>query len=190
MHREPPHTVTLGSSRGFDGVHLHLRVDEVRLPSGRISKREVVEHPGAVAIVPVTTDGHVVLIRQFHHSISRSLLGLPAGTREPGETAIDTARRELLEETGHETADLSLVASYFTSPGFTDERMEVFLATGCREVTGIADEDESIVIERVPLADIPGLVAPGADWIEEGKTLVGLLMLLRIAGDPPLLPFD
>jgi ADP-ribose pyrophosphatase len=184
MDREPPPTVTLSTARGFDGKHLRLRVDAVRLPSGRESVREVLEHPGSVAIVPVTSEGEVVLIRQFHHAIGRSLLGIPAGTREPGEPAKETARRELLEETGYEAGELVPVAGYFTSPGITDERMEIFLATGCRQAGKVADPDESIVLERVSLLDVPALVAPGANRIEDGKTLIGLTMLLRLAEGP------
>jgi ADP-ribose pyrophosphatase len=176
---EPPGTVTLGSSRGFDGKHIRVRVDRVRLPSGRESVREVVEHPGAVAVVGLTEDGEVLMIRQFHHAVGRALLGIPAGTREPGEEAEATARRELVEETGHDaTGPLRELAGYFTSPGFTDERMTIFLARGCHPVGEVADPDESIRLERVPLADIPALVAPGGNRIEEGKTLVGLLLLL------------
>ncbi|MFM9108791.1 MAG: NUDIX hydrolase [Chloroflexota bacterium] len=188
MRREPPPTVTLASRRGFDGRHLHLRVDDVRLPSGRESVREVLEHPGSVAIVPVTRDGLVVMMRQFHHCIGRTLLGLPAGTREPGEPAIETARRELLEETGYAADDLSPLLGYFSSPGITNERMDLFLATGCSLEGGIADPDESIVLELVPLAEVPALLAPGAGWVEDGKTLIGLLHLLRLFGDPPRLP--
>ncbi len=181
---DPPGTVTLGSERGFDGKHVHVRVDRVRLPSGRESAREVVEHPGAVAVVGLTSAGEVLLIRQFHHAIGRALLGIPAGTREPGEEAAATARRELVEETGHEAAgDLRELAGYYTSPGFTDERMTIFLARDCRPVGDVADPDESILLHRVPLADIPALVVPGAGHIEEGKTLVGLLMLLRALDD-------
>jgi ADP-ribose pyrophosphatase len=190
MHREPPHTVTLASRRGFDGKHLRLRVDDVRLPSGRESVREVLEHPGSVAIVAVTDDGCVVMMRQFHHCIDRTLLGLPAGTREPGEPAIETARRELLEETGYEAAHLSPLLGYYSSPGITNERMELFLATGCRPVGDVANEDESIVLERVPIAEIASLVEPGAAWVEDGKTMIGLLQLLRLAGDPPRLPIE
>lgn len=181
---EPLGAVTLGSERGFDGAHLHLRVDRVRLPSGRESVREVVEHPGAVAVVGLTAAGAVLLIRQFHHAIGRALLGIPAGTREPGEDAAATARRELVEETGYDAAgELRELAGYFTSPGFTDERMTIYLARDCRPVGDVADPDESIVLRRVPLADIPALVAPGTGSIEEGKTLVGLLMLLRVLAD-------
>ncbi|HET7095082.1 MAG TPA: NUDIX hydrolase, partial [Thermomicrobiales bacterium] len=128
---EPPHDETISSRRGYDGAWAHVRVDEVRLPSGRVRPREVVEHPGAVAIVAVTAADEVVLLRQYHHAIGRSLLGLPAGTRDPGEAPVDTARRELLEETGYAAGALQELASYYTSPGYTDEQLTIFLATDC-----------------------------------------------------------
>ena len=103
----PPFGETLSSRRGFDGAWVHVRVDEVRLPTGRVTTREIVEHPGSVAIVGVTGDGNVLLLRQSHHAIGRTLLGIPAGTLEPGETPEACARRELAEETGYRAGRLS-----------------------------------------------------------------------------------
>ena len=103
----PPFGETLSSRRGFDGAWVHVRVDEVRLPTGRVTTREIVEHPGSVAIVGVTSDGNVLLLRQSHHAIGRTLLGIPAGTLEPGETPEACARRELAEETGYRAGRLS-----------------------------------------------------------------------------------
>lgn len=176
---EPTPTVTLGTHRGFDGKHLHLRVDEVRLPSGRISVREVVEHPGAVAIVAVTDGDQVVLIRQFHHAIGRSLLGIPAGTCEPGEPDEVTARRELLEETGYEAGGVRELARYAVSPGYTSEWMTIMLATGCRQVGDVADVDESIRVELLPMSEMTRLVTPGPEQLKDAKSLIGLALLLR-----------
>ena len=103
----PPFGETLSSRRGFDGAWVHVRVDEVRLPTGRVTTREIVEHPGSVAIVGVTSDGNVLLLRQSHHAIGRTLLGVPAGTLEPGETPEACARRELTEETGYRAGRLT-----------------------------------------------------------------------------------
>src|SRR5215213_3834306 len=122
----PPFGETLSSRRGFDGAWVHVRVDEVRLPTGRVTTREIVEHPGSVAIVAVTGDGNVLLLRQSHHAIGRTLLGIPAGTLEAGEAPEACARRELIEETGYSAGRLSQLASYYTSPGYTDERMTIF----------------------------------------------------------------
>ncbi len=172
----------LGSRRGFDGKRVRVRVDQVRLPSGRESVREVVEHPGAVAIVPLTHDGMVLLVRQYHHSIGRRLLGLPAGTLEPREPPIETARRELIEETGYEPERLTELVSIFTSPGYTAERLVLFRADGCRPTGGGPDLDELIQVVPTPLATVPDLLEPGPNQIQDAKTLVGLLLVLRDIG--------
>lgn len=177
----PPLAETLSTRRGFDGAWVHVRVDEVRLPSGRITTRETVEHPGAVAIVGVTTEGEVLLLRQGHHTIGRTLLGLPAGTLEPGETPEACARRELEEETGYRVGRLTHLASYFTSPGYTDERLTIFRADDCAPAEGEIDPDELIRPAPIPLADVPRLVDPGPDQLADAKTLIGLLLLLRQA---------
>ncbi len=175
----PPLGETLATRRGFDGAWVHVRVDQVRLPSGRITTRETVEHPGSVAIVGVTTQGSVLLLRQSHHPIGRTLLGLPAGTLEPGESPETCARRELAEETGYRAGTLTQLATYFTSPGYTDERMTIFHAPGCEPAGREIDPDELIQLAITPLADLSRLVAPGAEQLADAKTLIGLLLLLR-----------
>ncbi len=149
---------TLGSHRGFDGKLLHVRVDDVRLPSGRHVTREVVEHPGAVAIVGITRDQQVLLLRQSHHPIGKTLLGLPAGTLEPGETAEACARREFEEETGYRAGRLTQLASYYTSPGYTNERLTIFRADDCMPGGGTIDPDELIRVVTVSWSDVPGLL--------------------------------
>lgn len=161
MTDDPPLGETLSSRRGYDGAWVHVRVDEVRLPTGRIATREVVEHPGAVAIVGVTADRQVLLLRQSHHAIGQTLLGLPAGTRAPGETDAECARRELEEETGYQAGSITPLASYFTSPGYTNERLTIFRADNCTPVEADIDPDELIKVAPMPLAAIPRLLAPG-----------------------------
>lgn len=178
---DPPFGKSLASRRGYDGRLLHVRVDDVLLPSGRVTTREVVEHPGSVAIVGMTSDDHVLLLRQSHHAIQRTLLGIPAGTLEPHETPEACARRELLEETGYRAGPLRQLAAYYTSPGYSNELMTIFRADDCQPAGGAIDPDELIRVLRVPLADIPRLVAPGPAQIAESKTLIGLLLLLREA---------
>src|SRR5215211_5261333 len=178
----PPLGETLATRRGFDGAWVHVRVDDVRLPTGRITTREVVEHPGSVAIVGVTSDGNVLLLRQSHHAIGRTLLGIPAGTLEPGETPETCARRELTEETGYRAGPLKQVAAYYTSPGYTDERMTIFHAADCEPAGSEIDQDELIRLAPMPLADVPRLLAPGPEQLEDAKTLIGLLVLLRESG--------
>ncbi len=181
-HSTEPREEVIGSRRGFDGKRVRVRVDQVRLPSGRESVREVVEHPGAVAIVPLTHDRHVLLVRQHHHSIGRRLLGLPAGTLESGEPPIETARRELVEETGYEPERLTELVTIFTSPGYTAERLVLFRADGCRPIGGGPDPDELIQVVPTSLATLPGLLEPGPNQIQDAKTLVGLLLVLRDIG--------
>ena len=175
----PPLDETLSSRRGFDGAWVHVRVDEVRLPTGRITTREVVEHPGSVAIVGVTTDDYVLLLRQSHHTIGRALLGIPAGTLEPGETPEACARRELEEETGYRAGRLNQLASYYTSPGYTNEQMTIFHADDCEPAGGEIDPDELIRVTPMPITDISHLLEAGPEQLQDAKTLIGLLLLLR-----------
>lgn len=175
---DPPLGETLASRRGYDGRLLHVRVDDVRLPSGRVTTRETVEHPGSVAIVGITADDHVLLLRQSHHAIQQTLLGIPAGTREPDETLEDCARRELEEETGYRAGPLRKLAAYYTSPGYSNELMTIFRADDCQPSGGAIDPDELIRLHRVPLAEIPRLVSPGPAQVAESKTLIGLLLLM------------
>ena len=175
----PPLGETLSSRRGFDGAWVHVRVDDVRLPTGRITTREVVEHPGSVAIVGVTADGNVLLLRQSHHTIGRALLGLPAGTLEPGETPEACARRELEEETGYRAGRLTQLASYYTSPGYTNERLTIFHAEDCEPAGGEIDPDELIQVIAMPWNDVARLLEPGPEQIQDAKTLIGLLLLQR-----------
>jgi ADP-ribose pyrophosphatase len=175
----PPLDETLSSRRGFDGAWVHVRVDEVRLPTGRITTREVVEHPGSVAIIGVTADEHVLLLRQSHHAIGRTLLGIPAGTLEPGETPEACARRELEEETGYRAGQLTQLASYYTSPGYTNEQMTIFHAHDCQPAGGEIDPDELIRVMPMPISDVSRLLESGPDQLQDAKTLIGLLLLLR-----------
>lgn len=177
---DAPHEEQTGSARAFDGSMLHVRVDQVRLPSGRESVREVVEHPGSVVIVPVTVDDAVILIRQFRHAAGRTLLELPAGLIDPGEEILETARRELREETGYEAGTLRHLTTVFMTPGYSDERASIVLAEGCVAMDHEPDPDEPIQIVRMPIAGIPALVEPGASAVEDAQGLIGLLWLLRL----------
>jgi ADP-ribose pyrophosphatase len=179
----PDHEVTTGSRRAFDGKLLRVRVDEVTLPSGRTSVREVVEHQGSVVIVPVTPDNQVILIRQFRHATGRILLELPAGLIDPGEEILATARRELREETGYEAGSLRHVTTVFASPGYSEERTSIVLAEGCRAGGHKPDPDEPIELVRYPIAAIPDLLVPGDTEIADAQAMIGLLWLLRLRGE-------
>ena len=137
---------------------------------------EVVEHGPAVAVVPVG-DGHVTLVRQERVAAGGTLLELPAGGIEDGESALETAQRELREETGLYGGDWVEVASFFTTPGFVDEKMHLFIATGLQRGEPDPEGSEELELVRVPLDEVPSLV----EEIDDAKTLIGLLFLLRSA---------
>jgi ADP-ribose pyrophosphatase len=175
-----PHEERTGSSRAFDGKMLRVRVDEVRLPSGRQSVREIVEHQGSVVIVPVTANDEVIMIRHYRHATGRTLLELPAGLIDPGEEILETARRELLEETGYVAGTLRHLTTVYVSPGYSEERTSIVLAEECVAVAHEPDSDEPIQILARPLASIPDLLIPGETVIENAQAMLGLLWLLRL----------
>lgn len=175
-----PHEEQTGSIRAFDGKMLRVRVDAVRLPSGRESVREIVEHQGSVVIVPVTADGEVIMIRHFRHATGRTLLELPAGLVDPGEKILETARRELLEETGYLAGTLRHLTTVYISPGYSEERTSIVLAEGCVATNHEPDQDEPIQILVRPLASIADLLIPGETVIENAQAMLGLLWLLRL----------
>jgi 8-oxo-dGDP phosphatase len=149
----------LDSRRLFTGRVISLRTDELRMSDGSVSTREIVEHPGAVAVVALDDDGNVVLVRQYRHPIGEYLLELPAGLLDvDGESALDAARRELFEEAALTAEDWCLLVDLYTSPGMSDEAIRVFLARDLREVPlesrFVAEHEElTMTVERAPLSD-------------------------------------
>ena len=167
----------ISSETVFNGKLIRVRVDRVELPSGRIGTREVVEHPGAVAVLPVLDDGRMVLVRQFRYAVGRSLLEVPAGTREPNEDALATAVRELHEEVGLEADTVEPLVCFLISPGWCNEELIAYRATGLRDVGATPEEDEEIEIVRVSPDEIPALIASGE--IADAKTITSIYAHLR-----------
>lgn len=163
----------LASRYVFEGKILKLRVDTISLPNGRTGTREVVEYAGAVAVVAIDDDDRVVLVRQYRYPVGAELLEIPAGKLEAGEGPLETARRELLEETGYAARDWRLLRTFYSTPGFTSEKMHVFLARGLEKGPAATDEDEFIEVEVLPFERTLELIAEGV--ICDGKSLVGLL---------------
>ena len=167
---------TLSSRRAFSGRLLALRVDEVELESGGRATREVVEHPGAVAML--AWDGErLAMVRQWRQAADAELLEIPAGTREPGETSLATARRELAEECGLDAVGWEEGPSFYTAPGFCTERLTVFLATDLRPVDSAPPDDEALERSWLTLPDALAAIEEGR--IQDAKSLVGILWLAR-----------
>lgn len=161
----------------FRGRAFAVRVDEVRLPSGRLASREIIEHPGAAAVVAVTDDDCLILVRQHRKAIEDVLLEIPAGTLEPGETPLGCARRELAEEAGFQAQEMRPLVAFVPSPGILTEEITIFLARGLVPVARATEpEEEDLSVVRVPLARIPAMVRGGE--IRDAKSLIGLLLLL------------
>lgn len=173
---------TIASRQVYRGRVLALRVDDVRLPSGRIVTREVVEHPGAAAIVVLTDDGHVVMVRQYRKATESVLLEIPAGTLEPGETPLACAHRELAEEAGLRAASMTPLITFHPSPGILTEAITIFMARDLSPRTGSLDDgEEGLRAERVPLARIPALIEEGE--VRDSKSLIGLLLVTGRGGN-------
>ncbi len=174
----PPHEFTVSDSETLHvGRVLAVRLDQVVMPGGGVVRREIVEHPGAVAILPLHDDATVVMINQYRHAVGRRLRELPAGLLDTaGEDPVSTARRELVEEVGCTAQDWSVLVDVVSSPGFSDEAVRVFLARGLTEIgrpAGGDDEEADLSVVRVPLADAVRQVLAGE--IVNASTVAGLL---------------
>jgi len=170
----------IDSQHVYKGRVFSLRVGDVRLDDGGVARREVIEHPGGVAVVPFI-GGKVVLISQFRIAIGREIVELPGGRLEEGEQPIDCARRELEEELGYRAHELILVSSYFTGAGFTNERMHLFLAFQLERTERRPEYDERLRAIEMPLDEVrAGLV--GHEF-EDARTIIGLHELLRYVGE-------
>jgi ADP-ribose pyrophosphatase len=164
----------LSSETIFEGKILTLRVDEVEAADGHRSSREVVEHGGAVGIVCVH-EGDIVLVRQYRHATGEELLEIPAGKLDPGEEPVATAARELAEEVGLKPRSLTHLATYYTTPGFTNEKFYLYLCTEADAATAQLDAGEVLEVERRPAASVRELLVSGE--VRDAKTLLGLAFL-------------
>ena len=172
----------------FSGRLLRVDVDTIRECGSdgnpeALWKREIVVHPGAVAVVALTRQREVVFVRQYRHAARSRLLELPAGTREPGEAPEATARRELAEETGYRARTLRRLGAFFSAPGFSTEKIHLFRADGVTPGRPSPEPGEDIEVVRLPLAEARRRAARGE--FEDAKTLAGLAALFLGEGDAP-----
>jgi ADP-ribose pyrophosphatase len=164
---------TLSSRVVFEGRALKLRVDKVKLPGGRRTTREIVEHENCVAIVALDDADNILLVRQFRKPVEKELVEIPAGGIDPGESPEDAVRREMREETGFLPRKLTKLGGFYSSPGFCTEYLHLYLVSDLVASPLQAEDSQSISLVRVPLSEIPGLIASGA--ICDAKSIAGLL---------------
>jgi len=164
---------TMKSERIYEGKIINLRIDTVELPDKKYSKREIVEHPGAVGIIPITEDGYMILVKQYRKSVEKFLLEIPAGKIEINEEPKETGIRELAEETGYKANKMEYVCEFYTSPGFSNEKIYLFLATDLEEGEVKPESDEYINVEKYKVEDLIDMVIRGE--INDGKTIVAIL---------------
>jgi len=163
---------TISSSEIFTGKIIKLRVDDVLLPDSRVSTREIVEHAGAVAIIALDEEENIIMVRQYRKPVEQVLLEIPAGTLEADEDPLACAQRELREETGLTADHWQKILSYYSAPGFCNEKLHIYLARGLHEGQDDTDEDEFVETLRLPLRDAYQMIFTGE--VEDGKSIIGL----------------
>lgn len=165
----------LNRRRIFEGRLVTLDVDRIVEPSGKEVEREVLRHPGAAVVLPVTRNRNVVLIRQYRYAADEFLLEVPAGTIDPGEEPVETARRELVEETGYFPHRLEKLAEFFPSPGVLEELMHLFAATELELREASPEEDESLELVQLPWDE--ALALEVGREVRDAKTIIALSYL-------------
>jgi ADP-ribose pyrophosphatase len=165
-------------TRVYEGKIFNVVLEEVTLPNGATKKREIIRHPGAAAMVPLLEDRRVVMVKQYRHAVGRFVWEIPAGTLEPGEDPLTCARRELVEEIGYEAGRLEKITEILPAPGYTDEQIHVFLATGLTPAEQQLQDDEVLDVEFVPFETALEMVRRGE--IQDAKSIVGLLLTSQL----------
>lgn len=168
----------LSSKKVYDGKIISVDLDSVRFPNGTVGNLEMVRHPGASAVVPFldpidSEDPRVVLIRQYRYAAEGFVYEIPAGRLDHGETPEVCASRELKEETGYSASELVHLTTFYTTPGFTDERIHAFAATGLSTGEAQTEPDEILDLVTVPLSEAVEMIRDGR--LVDGKSMIGLL---------------
>ena len=161
----------------FKGRVFTLKRDRVSEPSGIVTTREIIEHPGSVVVLPVLDDGRIVLIRQYRHAAGQYLWELVAGHKEPDESVVTGAHRELLEETGYTAKRIRKMIEVYPSPGLLGERMDIFLAQGLTKGKARPEDDEKITQKIVTLREAERWIKSGK--IRDSKSVAGILFYSR-----------
>lgn len=162
----------------YHGIIVDVHLDHVRLDDGSIARREVVEHPGGVTILPVDEAGNCYMVRQFRYPAGHMMLEAPAGKLEYGEDHRECAVRELSEETGFTADELLYLGGFYTSPGFSSELLHIYLALGLHAGESHLDEGEFLNVEKLPLQELVDMVM--ANQVEDAKTIIAVLKAEKV----------
>jgi ADP-ribose pyrophosphatase len=174
---------TLNSKKHYLGKVFDVRTDQVESPDGKRMELDVVEHGGAVAMIPIDAQGRLILVEQYRHPASQTLLELPAGTLEPGEDPAETAARECREEIGMAPGKLVRLGGIFLAPGYSTEYLHLFLAYDLRPSPLEPDEDEDLTIITMEFDEL--LAAIDQERVQDAKTLAGILLWQRYQEHQP-----
>lgn len=165
---------TMKSEKLYEGRIINLKLETVELPDKKYTKREIIDHPGSVGIVPVTEDNKIILVKQFRKALEKPLLEIPAGKLEHGEEPVGCAVRELKEETGFDCDKIQFLLEFYTSPGFCNEKVYLFLATGLYEGVAEPENDEYIEVIKFEINELLNMIHNGE--ITDSKTIIGVTM--------------
>ena len=167
---------TITSKLIHQGRNFNFKTDDVQLPNGKITTREIVDHPGAIAIVPILEDGRVLLVRQYRYAAGKELLEIPAGTIEKGEAPDTCARRELKEETGDTAGSMKKILAMYMVPGYGNEVIHLYFATELKAGESSMEKDEYIALEAYSPDELLEMMEKNT--IEDAKTIAGVLSFL------------
>ncbi|MBQ4509161.1 MAG: NUDIX hydrolase [Clostridia bacterium] len=171
----------LNSRQIFDGVVVKLFVDDIELPNGKKSIREIVRHPGAVCVIPVDEDENVIMIKQFRYPFSEVLLEIPAGKLEPNEDPLEAVKRELEEESGVNAESVEYIGTMYTTVAILDEKIHMYLATGLTYKNAHPDDGEFLEVVKIPLKTLVEMVMDGK--IPDSKTQIAILKAEKILAE-------
>lgn len=166
---------TIKTKNIFSGRILKVKILKVKLPDGNITTREIVRHPGAVAIIPILNKNKIIFVRQYRKAVEKELLEIPAGTLEQNESPLNCAKRELTEETGYKAGKIKKIMEFYPAPGYTSEKIHIFAATDLKQVSSNSEPDEFIKTVIIDKVQIKKLYRAGK--INDSKTLIGLSAL-------------
>ncbi len=171
----------LSSQEIFDGVAIHLFKDEILLPNGNKGVREIIRHPGAVCVLPISENGEAIFVNQFRYAMDKVTLEVPAGKLEKGEDPTQAALRELSEETGISADNIFSIGELYTTPALIDEVIYMYIATGLTQGEQHLDEDEFVNAIKIPLSEAVEMVMNGE--IKDSKTQICILKADKLFND-------